>query len=392
MEMRRYIKHSAAWWIVTVILLMVTAGCVVMGILLQKSRSTVEAAPLAVDDVYLEDYSYLDVYYMSEWVYKVTLGNGEREVFYIAWDNDDYGYLVRLSDEQYAQFTDIVDYTLSEDSNSLDATGQTAPSPAPLSADIPADGTTPADDTAPTDTPQAARPDPMRLTGIICAMPEDYLADIAVNYDMTTEAFIDYYGAYYIDGTMTPEDLDNNFFYFALLAFFLAATFLITAIAYSSQLSKELKRLKKAGLLERAESEFHYLKGDPRADALVSTAFIYGRHQNIVLPLTDVLWVYRHDIKVLFSKSVVVQLMAYDGRAYALRMSRGASRRTADAIVQAVAARNPEALVGLTRENHRLYDQQVPRIKQQYIRVGLIWAVWIAVSVIMNIVLRIIWA
>lgn len=391
MEMRRYIKHSAAWWIVTVVLLVITAGCVVMGILLQKSRSTVEAAPLAVDDVYLEDYNYLDVYYMSEWVYKVTLGSGEREVFYIAWDNDDYGYLVRLSDEQYAQFADIVDYTLSEDSDSQDGTGQTAPSPAPLSADIPA-ADLPADDTAPADTPQTARPDPVRLTGIICAMPEDYLADIAVNYNMTTEDFIDYYGAYYIDGTMTPEDLDNNFFYFALLAFFLAATFLITAIAYSSQLSKELKRLKKAGLLERAESEFHYLKGDPRADALVSTAFIYGRHQNIVLPLTDVLWVYRHDIKVLFSKSVVVQLMAYDGRAYALRMSRGASRRTADAIVQAVAARNPEALVGLTRENHRLYDQQVPRTKQQYVRVGLIWAVWIAVSVIANIVLRIIWA
>ena len=391
MEMRRYIKHSAAWWIVTVVLLVITAGCVVMGILLHKSRSTVEAAPLAVDDVYLEDYSYLDVYYMSEWVYKVTPGSGEREVFYIAWDNDDYGYLVRLSDEQYAQFADIVDYTISEDSDSQDATGQTAPSPAPLSADIPA-ADLPADDTAPADTPQAARPDPVRLTGIICAMPEDYLADIAVNYNMTTEEFIDYYGAYYIDGTMTPEDLDNNFFYFALLAFFLAATFLITAIAYSSQLSKELKRLKKAGLLERAESEFHYLKGDPRADALVSTAFIYGRHQNIVLPLTDVLWVYRHDIKVLFSKSVVVQLMAYDGRAYALRMSRGASRRTADAIVQAVAARNPEALVGLTRENHRLYDQQVPRTKQQYVRVGLIWAVWIAVSVIANIVLRIIWA
>ncbi len=391
MEMRRYIKHSAAWWIVTVVLLLITAGCVVMGILLQKSRSTVEATPLTVDDVYLEDYNYLDVYYMSEWVYKVTLGSGEREVFYIAWDNEDYGYLVRLSDEQYAQFADIVDYTLSEDSDFQDATGQTAPSPAPLSADIPA-ADLPADDTAPADTPQTARPDPVRLTGIICAMPEDYLADIAVNYDMTTEEFIDYYGAYYIDGTMTPEDLDNNFFYFALLAFFLAATFLITAIAYSSQLSKELKRLKKAGLLERAESEFHYLKGDPRADALVSTAFIYGRHQNIVLPLTDVLWVYRHDIKVLFSKSVVVQLMAYDGRAYALRMSRGASRRTADAIVQAVAARNPEALVGLTRENHRLYDQQVPRTKQQYIRVGLIWAVWIAVSVIANIVLRIIWA
>ena len=55
MEMRRYVKHSAAWWVVTIILLAVTVGCVVMGILLQKSRKAIEATPLAVDDVYLDD-------------------------------------------------------------------------------------------------------------------------------------------------------------------------------------------------------------------------------------------------------------------------------------------------------------------------------------------------
>ena len=168
--------------------------------------------------------------------------------------------------------------------------------------------------------------------------------------------------------------------------------FLSIALTYANQLGKELKRLKKAGLLERAESEFHYLQGDTGADALVSTAFIYGRHMNLVLPLTDVLWVYRHEMKLLFFRSLVVQLMTYDGRVYGLKLSRGSSRRTADAIVQAVAARNPEVLVGLTRENHRLYDQQVPRIKQQYIRVGLIWAIWIVAAIVLNVVLRLLWA
>ena len=37
----------------------------------------------------------------------------------------------------------------------------------------------------------------------------------------------------------------------------------------------------------------------------------------------------------------------------------------ADAIVQAVSARNPEALVGLNRENQRLYSQQVPHAKRK---------------------------
>lgn len=390
MEMRRYVKHSAAWWVVTIILLAVTVGCVVMGILLQKSRKAIEATPLAVDDVYLDDYNYIDVQYMTEWVYKVTLGTGEQEVFYIAWDAEDYGYLVRLEDAQYAQFADIVAYTYSGEPDVPSGAGQ-AQGLSPLSADIPADDLPDSSDD-PGDTPQAVKPAPVRLSGVIRTIPEDYLADLASHEELTNEAFLQYYGDYYIDGTMTPSDLDNDCFFAALLVFCFASVFLISAIAYSSQLSRELKRLRKAGLLDRAESEFHYLKGDPRSDALLSTAFIYGRHQNIVLPLSDVLWVYRHDIKLLFAKSVVVQLMTYDGRAYALRMSRGASRRTADAIVQAVAARNPEVLVGLTRENHRLYDRQVPRTKQQYVRVGLIWAVWIAASIIMNVVLRIIWS
>ena len=78
----------------------------------------------------------------------------------------------------------------------------------------------------------------------------------------------------------------------------------------------------------------------------MSTAFLYGRRQNIVLPLADVLWVYRHDLKLLWAK-------------------RTGSRRMADAIVQAVSARNPEALVGLNRENQRLYSQQVPHAKRK---------------------------
>lgn len=82
----------------------------------------------------------------------------------------------------------------------------------------------------------------------------------------------------------------------------------------------------------------------------MSTAFLYGRRQNIVLPLADVLWVYRHDLKLLWAKSTVVELLTYDGRSITLQLKRGGSRRTADAIVQAVSARNPEALVGLNRE------------------------------------------
>lgn len=388
MEMRRYIKHSAVWWILAAVFAAAAVFCAVKAVAVEKNRRAVEPAPLVVGEEQLDDYRYIDVQYMTEWIYRVTRGDGEAEVFYIAWDTDGYGYLTRLTDEQYAGFADIVAYTNSEDAALTDVPEQSGQGTAPLSADIPT-ADLPAADT-PDDTPVSA-PAPVRLMGIIRAIPEDYLADISDSSGMTETDFLEYYGDYFIDATMTPADLENGFLVGAVFAVSFAVMFLSIALTYANQLGKELKRLKKAGLLERAESEFHYLQGDTRADALVSTAFIYGRHMNLVLPLTDVLWVYRHEMKLLFFRSLVVQLMTYDGRAYALKLSRGSSRRTADAIVQAVAARNPEVLVGLTRENHRLYDQQVPRIKQQYVRVGLIWAIWIVAAIVLNVVLRLLW-
>ena len=162
---------------------------------------------------------------------------------------------------------------------------------------------------------------------------------------------------------ITPGELTAT----AVISVLVLAAFvlLVSAASYTAQLNSTLKQLKKGKLLERAESEFHYLEGDRRSDALVSTAFLYGRRQNIVLPLADVLWVYRHDLKLLWAKRTVVELLTYDGRSITLRLERSGSRRTADAIVQAVATRNPEALVGLNRENQRLYSQQVPHAKRK---------------------------
>ncbi len=71
---------------------------------------------------------------------------------------------------------------------------------------------------------------------------------------------------------------------------------------YTAQLNSTLKQLKK-GKAGTGGASFTIWEGDRRSDALVSTAFLYGRRQNIVLPLADVLWVYRHDLKLLWAKA-----------------------------------------------------------------------------------------
>ena len=39
MEMRRYVRHSPAWWIVGSILALLTAGCIVLGLLAQRDSA-----------------------------------------------------------------------------------------------------------------------------------------------------------------------------------------------------------------------------------------------------------------------------------------------------------------------------------------------------------------
>lgn len=326
MEMRRYVRHSPAWWIVGSILALLTAGCIVLGLLAQRDSAAAEAVPIG-DDIYLGDYNYIDVQYMTTWAYRVTLGDGRKLVFYLAEDTEGYGYLVQLNDAEYARFADIVDYTYADDSGDGAVPDDTA-APSELAVYIPLTETT--------------APAPVRLAGVICETPEAYIDDIAAAVGMTAEDFVYTYGDYYIDSELTP---DTGSSFWSLIASFLglaAFVLLASAALYTAQLNITLKQLKKGKLLERAESEFHYLEGDRRSDALVSTAFLYGRRQNIVLPLADVLWVYRHDLKLLWAKRTVVELLTYDGRSITLRLERGGSRRMADAIVQAVSARNPE--------------------------------------------------
>lgn len=90
MEMRRYVRHSPAWWIVGSILALLTAGCIVLGLLAQRDSAAAEAVPIG-DDIYLGDYNYIDVQYMTTWAYRVTLGDGRKLVFYLAEDTEGYG-------------------------------------------------------------------------------------------------------------------------------------------------------------------------------------------------------------------------------------------------------------------------------------------------------------
>lgn len=87
MEMRRYVRHSPAWWIVGGILALLTAGCIVLGLLAQRDSAAAEAVPIG-DEIYLGDYNYIDVQYMTTWAYRVTLGDGRKLVFYLAEDTE----------------------------------------------------------------------------------------------------------------------------------------------------------------------------------------------------------------------------------------------------------------------------------------------------------------
>ena len=212
MEMRRYVRHSPAWWIVGGILALLTAGCIVLGLLAQRDSAAAEAVPIG-DEIYLGDYNYIDVQYMTTWAYRVTLGDGRKLVFYLAEDTEGYGYLVQLNDAEYARYADIVDYTYADDSGDGAVPDDTA-APSELAVYIPLTETT--------------APAPVRLAGVICETPEAYIDDIAAAVGMTAEDFVYTYGDYYIDSELTP---DTGSSFWSLIASFLGlAAFVLLAI------------------------------------------------------------------------------------------------------------------------------------------------------------------
>ena len=246
MEMQRYIKHAAGWWWITAACMVIAICCMVKAVQVQRYREAMEPSPLLVGEEQAGDYSYIDVMYMTDWAYQVTDRSGSEKVFYFAGDADGYVYLVRLSDAQHAKF-------------------------AAISGELPA---------------------PVRLTGVLCTVPKRNIPDLAEVDGTTIEEYIAYYGDYYIDAVMTPADMNNGFLTGAIAAFTAAVILLLQSAVFSVQFIKEMKRLKREGLLERAEYEFQRARGDLHAAVRLSDTFIYGRHSNLARPLTDVLWVY----------------------------------------------------------------------------------------------------
>lgn len=329
MEMQRYIKHAAGWWWITAACMVIAICCMVKAVQVERYREAMEPSPLLVGEEQAGDYSYIDVMYMTDWAYQVTDRSGSEKVFYFAGDADGYVYLVRLSDAQHAEF-------------------------AAISGELPV---------------------PVRLTGVLCTVSKRYIPDLAEVDGTTIEEYIAYYGDYYIDAVMTPADMDNGFLTGAIAAFTAAVILLLQSAVFSVQFMKEMKRLKREGLLERAEYEFQRARGDLHAAVRLSDTFIYGRHSNLARPLTDVLWVYWREGGV-----VDVHLLTTDGRDCMLRLSGDAACRSAEEILQAVSVRNSKVLVGRTRENSLRYDRQVPRIRQQRVHRAVLWGVSFALA------------
>ncbi len=340
MEMQRYVKHSVGWWWITAACMVIAICCIVKAVQVQRYREAMEPSPLLVGEEQPGDYSYIDVVDMTDWVYRVTDRSGSEKVFYFAGDADGYVYLVRLSDAQYARFADISDEP----------------------------------------------PAPVHLTGVLCTVPKRYIPDLAEVDGTTVEEYIAYYGDYYIDAVMTPADMDNGFLTGAAAAFTVAVILLLQSAVLSVQFAKEIKRLKREGLLERAEYEFQRSRSDLHAAVRLSDTFIYGRHSDLARPLTDVLWVYWHEGSV-----VDVHLLTTDGRDCMLRLSGNAARRSAEEILQAVSVRNSKVLVGRTRENSLRYDQQVPRIRQQRVKKAILWGVSLVMAAAAFVILSLTW-
>lgn len=388
MSMKRYVKQSRGYWIAALVLILFTAACSIPAILARKQLPDMTPQDIFAGDVYLGSYYTVDVQYMTSWIYRINYDDGSSDVFYLAGDRDNYGFVLSMSEEQLQKYQQIVSYTASDDCDLL--TPQD--SPADSGDDDPSsDGGTTAAPLAAALPLTTAKPAAVPFAGIACTLPEEAMQVLAEYMDMSEADFTACYGDYYLDGKLTPADLQTDWLYALLVPIVYVLILVACAVVYDVQFGKQRKRLESTRLWDRAVSEFDHMDTDYRSAVTVSTAFLYARRRNIVLPLADVAWVYQQQRKLLWARRIALIMLTHDARCYQVVLDKHASRRYADAVISAISNRNPDVLVGLTRENKDIYRQEVPHAKMVVVRPWLAlllgWAIYFLTQLVLRLLL-----
>lgn len=320
----KYLKPSPVLNIIAIVLAVAAVVMLVMGFVISADDKANMGEPTLFDavDSRIDEYTYLDVVSISNWLYKI-----DGSVYYVASDAEGYYYTVKVSDSEYGKMSAQYDYYMSDD-------------------------------------PDAKMPAPYRLVGMATIANKDLKDTIAECVGLEAYEYEDYLGEMYLDATEEPGS-DSFFGGLAGCLMFgvFALLFFVLALPGTLTFNKCVKALEEANLLDRAAAELESGEFEKIGNdcGRLSRNFFYGKKTGIVVPYSDIQWVYRRNVKQYFvitvNVSLILSTLTLDQQ-IALNFAGKNRDEEFNKIFRTIAQNNPNVLIGFTGENQREYKNR----------------------------------
>jgi len=315
-SLKKYLKATFFTKIMTLICILIVGAAICITVYYAKSYTLPEAEYLTLDTK-SQTYSYIDVQYLSEWVYKI-----DETTYYDARDVDGYSYLVILSNKQFNEFSDIVKFTYSEKEDKV-------------------------------------APPSKKIYGTAKKITKSLAEDISRHFDFeSVDEYYDYYGKMVLNGKSSPQ---NTGYIAAAVAFvftIISVLLIIGLIKTSIKIKKSFKHLAKIGEQENAEYEFErsdqYLYSKHKI--ILTKNFVFIKGKGIVIKHKDILWCYNR--KQYYNGVKCNDSLVFDTALFgSIQAINFGARKNKygdfDTILAIIFRENPNVLLGYNKENRR---------------------------------------
>ena len=314
----KYLKPSGAIAIIGWVLVIASVAMLIMGALSASgvTANTGKAEEFDSFDSEKGAYVSLDVVGISDWVYKI-----DGVTYYVALDKWDYAYVVRVSESQLKKMEDQNDYFMEDD---------------------------------------VAMPRAYELKGIARKLSTADRNEIASVFEISSYESEDYFGVMYLDATATPgDDAFSMWLVGFIICVVLGIVFLLIGLPGSMNYKKCIANLEERGLLDAAAAELD--SGEcvqvGKDCGRLSRQFFFGKRSGMVLPYSDIQWLYRQNVKRNFITVAVNLIVSTDKMNQKIMLTYNGKNRDEELnkVFMAVAQNNPNVLLGYSSENQREY-------------------------------------
>jgi hypothetical protein len=309
-----------------ILLALVCAATLVMG-LLALNAETPDPVEFFPSETPTGTMAYIDVVGVSNWLYQY-----DSAVYYSVEDAEGYLYTVRLNDRQLKEMAAQEEYWNRE-------------------------------------TETAPMPEAYRLVGYVQKTGNDVRESLAQSWDITEAEYEQHFGVNFLNAT-TSAGAENSVIWFigALFSGLFSLLFFVLLARAASMSKKCLAILEDRCLLEKAAQQLQNKEAQlviGKNRGILTQDFIFGKGTGAVLAYEDIVWAYKQDAKRYFME-VNSYLMAGTVWMNAQNIvDLNAPDKTGcigDALA-VIGRRNPNVLLGFTKENRKAYKAAVKAAK-----------------------------